>query len=52
MDMNPRVDVCQLCDELPTRRTLDIETVLVAVHRDILEGVWFQSWLRVDIGSG
>ena len=30
MDMNPRVDVCQLCDELPTRRTLDIETVLVA----------------------
>ena len=30
MDMNPRVDVCQLCDELPTRRTLDMETVLVA----------------------
>ena len=30
MGMNPRVDGCQLCDELPTRRTLDLETVLVA----------------------
>ena len=28
--MNPMVEAYRLCDELPTRRTLDLETVLVA----------------------